>query len=100
MFADQLRAKADAAKAAEVKAIEDAAYAKARSELLAQGAVVFPPPSDGGSPLSDGLSKKPVEGQKPVDIVQEADGSTRRNSPGTTLSARASLVRDGYGTPV
>ena len=71
VFADQLRAKADAAKAAEIKVIEDAAYAKARSELLAQGAVVFPPPSDGGSPL-ESLGRKPVEGAPPVDLAQSA----------------------------
>ena len=71
VFADQLRAKVDAAKAAEVKAIEEAAYARARSDLLAQGAVVFPPPTDGGSPL-EVLGRKPAEGTPPIDLARAA----------------------------
>lgn len=71
VFADQLRAKADAAKALEVQKIKDEAKAEVRQEFLAQGAVVFPPPSEGGSPL-DSMGKPPVEGAPKIDLATAA----------------------------
>jgi hypothetical protein len=73
VYADQIRARDEAATAATRKSIEDAAYAKAKADLLAQGATVFPPPSEGGSPL-DTLGRKPAEGAPaaPADLARAA----------------------------
>ena len=71
VYADQLRARADAAEALKVQKIKDDAKAEVRAEFLAQGAVVFPPPTEGGSPL-DWMGKPPVEGAPKVDIATAA----------------------------